>query len=117
MAAKRYCLVIELKPEHVKEYCDIHRRPWPEILQAIRDAGAKELLIWNYKNISIVYYECDDLDALYAKLGRLEVTKRWNATVGPWFAASPTLDGSGAVGSCEKIFDLRQQLKGELGAY
>ena len=117
MAANRYCLVIELKPEHVGEYCDIHRHAWPEILQAIRDAGAKELLIWNYKSLSIVYYECDDLDALYAKLGRLEVTKRWNATVGPWFAASPTLDGSGAVGSCEKIFDLRQQLKGKLGAY
>jgi L-rhamnose mutarotase len=111
---KRYCFVMELKPEHVKEYCDIHRNPWPEILQSIKDAGAKELVIWNYKNFSIVYYECDDLDALYAKTGPLEVTKRWNAKVGPWLAEAPTLDGSSEVATCVKIFDLRQQLAGTL---
>ena len=111
---KRYCFVIELKPEHVAEYCDIHRNAWPEVLKAIKDAGAKELLIWNFKNLSIVYYECEDLDAIYAKLGTLEVTKKWNATVTPWFADAPTLDGSGEVATCVKIFDLTQQLAGRL---
>ena len=53
---KRYCLVIELKEEFIEPYCDIHRNPWPELLKAIKDGGAKELLIWNYKNLSIVYY-------------------------------------------------------------
>jgi L-rhamnose mutarotase len=114
---RRYCFVIEIKPDKVKEYCDIHRQPWPEILKAIKEAGAQELLIWSYKNLSIVYYECEDLDALYEKLGKLDVTKRWNATVGPWFAESPQLDGSGEVGSCEKIFDLNQQLAGRLEEY
>ena len=117
MANNRYCLVIELKPEHVQEYCDIHRHPWAEILPAIQKAGARELLIWNYKNLSIVYYECDDLDTLYAKLGPLDAVKRWNAKVGPWFAASPKLDGSGKVTTCEKIFDLNQQLRGTLEPY
>ncbi len=111
---KRYCFVMELKPEHVKEYCDIHRNPWPEMIAEIRKAGAKELLIWNYKNLSIVYYECEDLDALYARLGELEVTKKWNAMVTPWFAEAPALDGSQSVATCEKIFDLRQQLAGKL---
>lgn len=78
---------------------------------------AQELLIWNYKNLSIVYYECEDLDKLYENLGKLEVTKKWNATVGPWFADSPTLDGSGKVQTCEKIFDLNQQLAGGLEQY
>ena len=36
--------VIELKPEHVKEYVEIHKNPWPEILEE-KNAGAKELLI------------------------------------------------------------------------
>jgi L-rhamnose mutarotase len=111
---KRYCFVIELKPEHVKEYCDIHRNPWPEMLTAISEAGAKELVIWNYKSFSIVYYECEDLDAVYARLGALEVTKRWNVTVGPWLAEAPTLDGTSEVATCVKIFDLRQQLAGRL---
>lgn len=114
MEAKRYCIVIELKEEHVQEYCDIHRNPWKDLLDAIKGAGAEELLIWNYKNLSIVYYECEDLDALYEKLGTREVVKKWNMTVGPWFAEAPTFDGSGSVAACEKIFDLNQQLDGFL---
>jgi L-rhamnose mutarotase len=74
METKRYCLVIELKEEKVKDYCDIHRNPWPEILDSIKEAGAKELIIWNYNNLSIVYYECEDLDDLYKKLGKLDIT-------------------------------------------
>ena len=117
METKRYCLVIELKEDKIEEYCDIHRNPWPEILDSIKEAGAKELLIWNYKNLSIVYYECEDLDALYEKLGKLDSTAKWNATVGPWFKEAPSLDGSGAVKTCEKIFDLNQQLSGKLAQY
>ena len=117
MSTKRYCLVIELKEEFTNDYCDIHRNPWPELLDAIKDAGAKELLIWNYKNMSIVYYECDDLDKFYERLGKLEVTEKWNATVGPWFSEAPTFDGSGNIQSLEKIFDLNQQLTGKLKKY
>lgn len=117
MKTKRYCLIIEIKDEFVESYSDIHREPWPEILDSIKGAGAKELLIWIYKNFSIVYYECDDLDGLYEKLGKLDVTKKWNATVGPWFAESPALDGSGSVQTCEKVFDLNQQLAGKLRKY
>jgi len=114
MKTNRYCLVLELKEEHITEYCDIHRNPWKDLLESIKEAGAEELLIWNYKNLSIVYYECEDLDALYKFLGTKEVTERWNMTVGPWIAESPTLDGSGSVATCEKVFDLNQQLEGFL---
>lgn len=114
---KRYCLVIELKEENVEEYCDIHKNPWPEILSAIKDAQAKELLIWNYKNLSIVYYECEDINKVYESLGKEEITKKWNVKVGPWIAQAPNLDGSGKVETCEKIFDLNQQLEGDLKKY
>jgi len=114
---KRYCLVLELKEEYVDQYCDINRNPWPELLNAIKENGAQELLIWNYKDISIVYYECEDIDLLYEKLNRLEVTKKWNATVGPWFKKSLPVDGEGKFITCEKIFDLNQQLEGKLGKF
>ena len=64
-----------------------------------------------------MFYKCDDINKVYAKLGKLDVVKRWNETVSPWFKSAPTLDGSGAVTTCEKIFDLRQQLKGKLEQY
>jgi len=117
MSMKRYCFVIELKEEHVEKYKNIHKNPWKEMLEAIATADVKDLLIWSYKNLSIVFYECDDIDKVYEKLGQLEVVKRWNETVGPWFKSAPTLDGSGDVATCEKIFDLRQQLNGKLENY
>ena len=73
---KRYMIVLEIKEEHLKEYCDIHRNPWPELLNAIKSNGAKELVLWNYKNLSIVYYETKDIDELYKKLNELEEIKR-----------------------------------------
>ena len=111
---KRYMIILELKEEYVKQYCDIHRNAWPEIMESIKSEGANELLIWNYKNLSIVYYECEDIDKLYSRINKLEVTKKWNAKVHPWIAVSPILDGTGKMEKCEKIFDLNQQLAGKL---
>lgn len=117
MPLKRYCFVIELKEEYVENYIKIHKNPWREILEAIDSADVGELLIWSYKNFSIVYYECDDLNRVYKRLGEMDVVKRWNETVGPWFNAAPVLDGSGNVQTCEKIFDIKQQLTGQLEQY
>ena len=114
---KRYCIVVELKEEHIKDYIDIHIHPWQELLKALRDAGAKELLIWIYKNLSIVYYECEDIDNIYKELGKLEIVKEWNKKVEPWFNSQMTFNGSKKVPTCEKIFDLNQQLNGKLEKY
>jgi L-rhamnose mutarotase len=114
---KRYCLVLELNEEFVDDYCDIHRTAWPELLKAIKENGAKELLLWNYKNFSIVYYEVEDIDALYEKLNKLEVTKKWNAIMDKFFKESLPVDSEGKFITCDKIFDLNQQLEGKLEKY
>jgi L-rhamnose mutarotase len=114
---KRYCIVLELKEEFVEDYCDIHRNAWPELLDAIKDNGAKELLVWNYKNFSIVYYEVEDIDKLYEKLNKLKVIEKWNATVGQYFKESLPLDEDGKFITSEKVFDLNQQLMGKLEQY
>ena len=61
-----------------------------------------------------MYYECEDLDTLYEKLGAQEVVERWNITGGSWFARPPAMDGSNSVATCEKIFGIRRQLNGRL---
>ena len=114
---KRYCLVLELKKDYVDDYCDIHRNAWPELLGAMKENGVKELLVWNYKNLSIVYYECDDIDKFYQKLNKLKIKEKWNATVKPWFKSGLPTTEDGKFITCEKIFDLNQQLKGKLEKY
>ena len=103
---KRYLLVIEVKPEHRDEYIEIHNNPWPEMLEAIRDAGFYNELIWYYDDKSIIYLECDDHDEADARLRATEVCSRWDNIMIPRFVSAPVMP--------PKIFDLNEQLKGYL---
>ena len=115
---KRYCLVYELKEENVKDYVDIHKEAhkthWRTQLDALKEAGARNCIVYNYKSLSIIFYECEDIDESFTKLGANEANLRWQETVAPWFAEIPKFDGSQKVQPVEKIFDLNQQLEGKL---
>jgi L-rhamnose mutarotase len=114
---KKYCAVIELKENYVSDYIRIHREAWPEILKAIQESGAENLIVYNYKNLSILFYECEDIDQFYKVYSSKEITKKWNDTVFPWFKESPVLDGTANVATLEKIMDVKQQLNGKLEAF
>ncbi len=114
---KRYCVVIEVKPECVKDYVEYHKNVWPELLQAMKESGLENMVIYNYLNYSIVFFECEDIDKFYEKYGSFEVTQKWNALMAPMFKEAPTLDGSGSVATVEKIMDYEQQLSGTLEPY
>ena len=103
---KRYLMVIKVKPECRKEYIHIHKNPWPDMLVALRDAGFTNELIWYFEDQSIIYLECEDHDEADARVRATEVCKRWDAEMIPRFAEHPVMP--------EKIFDLNQQLNGEL---
>ena len=117
MGTNRYCMVIEIKDKHVKTYANLHRNIKPELIKAYKEAGAKELLVWMYKNMAIIYYECEDIDMVYEKVSKYEVAKKWAHKVVPWFAQAPDFSGSGKVQTCEKVMDLNQQLNGNLEKY
>lgn len=108
--SKRYCLIIEVKPEHIEEYIAIHKEPWREMLEAIRDAGIKDEIIYFHKNQSIIFMECDDFEYCNAKLRATDVCKKWDEKLVPWFEEV-------AIAFPEKIFDLNQQLEGKLLDY
>jgi L-rhamnose mutarotase len=102
---KKYLCVIEIKPECRDEYVAIHKAPWREMLEAIRDAGYANEAIWYYKGQSIIYLECPDgttHEECDARLRATDACKRWDVTVCPWLASGPAM--------APKIFDLGQQL-------
>ena len=101
---ERLLMVIKVKPEMRNEYTAIHQNPWPEMLEAIRAAGFINELIWYFEDQSIIYFECEDGDyeAANERLRATEVCKKWDLTVGPWFAAEGVMP--------EKIFELNRDL-------
>lgn len=119
--SKRYMLINELKPERVVDYVGAHETmhlgPWKEQMDVLAKAGAKECIVYIYGNLSILLYECDDIADSFAALGQDPRRPAWDAFTAPMFAGEPKFDGSGSIATVKKVFDLRQQLGGELGEY
>ena len=113
----RYCFVIEINEDQVADYVNLHKNPWRETLEGLKAAGAKELLIYNYKNFSILFWEAEDLNEVYRIWGANETCAKWNARLANAYKVTPSIDGSEDVATCEKIFDLNQQLAGKLEQY
>jgi len=114
---KRYCFVIEINEDQIEDYVAMHKNPWRETLEGLKAAGAEELLIYRYKNFSILFYECDDINELYRKWGANPTCAKWNERLKKAYKVSPNIDGSGDVETLEKVFDLNQQLQGDLEKY
>jgi L-rhamnose mutarotase len=113
-----YCLVNELKPEHVEDYANIHRTAhrteWKTQLDALRKAGAQNCIVYIHGNESILFYQCEDIDESFAGLGEDDDNNKWQAHIASWIAGKPKFDGSEKAKQLEKVFDLSEQLDGFL---
>lgn len=63
---KRVGLVLGLRPERLAEYRRYHVRIWPEIEQAIRQAGITNYSIFHFGGQLFAYYEYVGPPAEYA---------------------------------------------------
>ena len=115
---KWYCLVNEIKPEHVGDYVDIHKNAhkteWKTQLHALKEAGAENCMVFMFENYAILMYQCDEINESFDKLGKNEDNNSWQRHISSWFAGTPKFDGSEPVQGLEKIFDLNEQLEGKL---
>ena len=114
----KYCIVGEVRPEHLEEYKrlhrEIHKGPYRELLHVIRDSGVKEEVVFIYGNLAIILYEAEDLDLCYQRQGSSEVVAQWNDLMAPMFATSYEFNVSDRLPVLEKVFDLNEQLAGKL---
>lgn len=115
---KKYCIVGEIKPEsmdgYIKYHKEIHKGPYKELLEVIKKSGVKEEVIFIYKNLAIIYFEAEDIDKCYDFQGKFGVTEKWNKLMAPLFASAYGFSSSEKLPTLEKIFDLNEQLKGNL---
>ena len=87
----RYCFLLQVRPELLAEYRERHRRVWPEMLDALRDAGWRNYSLFARDDGLLVgYVEADDLDAAQQAMAATDVNRRWQAEMARYFVG---LDG------------------------
>jgi L-rhamnose mutarotase len=74
---QRMGFVLRVKPDRVDEYVLAHREVWPEMLDALKDAGIRNYTIFRAGNEMFGYFEADDLERAGAYLAAQDVSTRW----------------------------------------
>jgi L-rhamnose mutarotase len=74
---QRSAFVLRVRPDKIDEYVDAHANVWPEMRQALRDAGIRNYSIFRDGNQVFGYFESDDLERAAAYLDVHEVNTRW----------------------------------------
>jgi L-rhamnose mutarotase len=74
---QRSAFVLHVKPDRIDEYVEVHAHVWPEMLQALRDAGIRNYSIFRSGTDVFGYFESDDLDRAAAHMEAQEVNARW----------------------------------------
>jgi L-rhamnose mutarotase len=74
---QRVGFVLRVKPDRVDEYVLAHREVWPEMLEALTDAGIQNYTIFRAGNEMFGYFETDDLARAETYLSEQDVNARW----------------------------------------
>jgi L-rhamnose mutarotase len=74
---ERSAFVLRVRPERIDDYVEAHAHVWPELLQALRDAGIRNYSIFRHGEQVFGYFEADDLAGAAAFLDAQPVSARW----------------------------------------
>lgn len=84
---QRMGMVIGVRPDRIADYLALHAAPWPEMNAALTAAHIRNYSIFlrQPENLLFGYWEYTGTDfaADMARLGDLEVTRRWLALTDP----------------------------------
>ncbi len=116
---RSYCIVGNLKPECVGKYIEQHKNlhlgKHKELLEVIKDSGIQNEKVFIHENMIIIYFEAEDLNKSYQIQGKSDIVKQWNETIKPMFADVYNFNKKNhTLPVLEKVFDLNEQLNGEL---
>lgn len=107
----RVCFELQVRPERLDEYVERHRAVWPEMLEAIRDAGRRNYsLFLRDDGLLIGYYETDDDAESARRLAADPRTAAWEAEAAGFFVELPGSRPDQGAPRLREVFHLESQL-------
>lgn len=87
---QRVGFCFNVKEDAIAQYVEWHRKVWPEMLEALRDAGWRNYSLFTREDgLVFGYLETDDFDQALAGMAEREVNARWQALMAPYFQIDP----------------------------
>jgi L-rhamnose mutarotase len=106
----RVCFRSSVQPQLIDEYRLRHAAVWPDMLKALKAAGWHNYsLFLGEEGLLIGYLECDDFDAVRARMALTEVNARWQAEMAALFD-NPDQAPDAGFQVLEEVFNLDDQL-------
>jgi L-rhamnose mutarotase len=100
---ERVCFLLCVRADRLEEYRERHRDVWPEMLDALRDAGWRNYsLFLGDDGLLVGYLETDDFEAAQRAMAQAEVNERWQRDMAPFFDAR----ADHALQRLEEVFHL-----------
>jgi L-rhamnose mutarotase len=85
---ERVCFQLQVRSDRLDEYRARHRAVWPEMLDALREAGWRNYsLFLREDGLLVGYVETDDFEAAQRAIAATEVNERWQRDMAPFFDA------------------------------
>lgn len=105
---KRYGMVIQVRPEKLSEYKELHADPWPGVLDMIRECNIQNYSIYYRDGYLFSYFEYigDDFQADMAKMAADPTTQEWWKLTDPCQEPLPTCKENEWWASMEEVFHM-----------
>ncbi len=107
---ERVCFQLQVRPDRLEEYRELHAAVWPSMLGAIEQSGRRNYsLFLREDGLLIGYYETDEDGASQRSLAENPATAPWEALMADFFVSVNGRPDQGAPRLTE-IFNLEAQL-------
>jgi L-rhamnose mutarotase len=93
---KRVGFQFKVRPDRLAEYKELHKQVWPEMLQALRNAGWQNYTLFvRPDGLIFGYFETEEsLAVAQAKMSASEVNTRWQEYMAPFTDSNARPDES-----------------------
>lgn len=104
---KRICWTLQVKPDKLEEYKELHKHVWPEMQQALHETGWHNYsLFLREDGLLIGYLETQDWQAALDGMAKREVNARWQEVAAPLFQALSGKHADESMRPIEEVFHL-----------
>jgi L-rhamnose mutarotase len=107
---RRVCFTLQVDPDRLAEYRERHAAVWPEMLDALADAGWHDYsLFLRHDGLLVGYFLTDDLAAARTAMDATDVNHRWQAEMAPFFVELPDGGPDRSFTVLDEVFNLDAQ--------